>query len=212
MTYSFVKPDSGPSPKDDVTQIRTNFSQFGIVFNNNHTALNNPNQGDHENVIFEKQLADPGVDQNIDVLYCKDATSNTGTQPQLFVQIPQFLPNQNDWTSNPNLGMQLTYNQVNTAGPNQFQSFLAGGYLIYFGTDSGTTVPNVLIADTITLSPAPTKIIVAIATPNTFDSTGAVFSVNTQITSNSTFVINSSGNFANPPIPYSFGWVAIAQA
>jgi hypothetical protein len=205
MTYSFVKPDAGPSPKDDVVQIRTNFSQFATIFNGNHTALNASNAGDHEPVVFTLQSADPGVTQDLDVLYCKNASSQAGTQPQLFVQIPDFLPNHNDPTVTKNDPMQLTYNSVNTAGP-VYQSFLPGGYLLFFGSTSN-------IAVNITLSPAPTKILVAIATPNTMTTVGTPrpFFVSTQIVSNSTFKINSSLNIGGPVIAYSFGWVAIAQ-
>lgn len=205
MTYSFIKPDAGPSPKDDVTQIRTNFSQFATLFNINHTALNNSNQGDHEAVVLTLQTVDPTVTEDLDVLYCKDASSQAGTQPQLFVRIPDFLPNANDPTVTKNDPMQLTYNSVNTAGP-VYQSFLPGGYLLYFGSTSN-------IAVNITLSPAPTQILVAIATPNTMTSVGTAvpFSVSTTILSNSTFKINSTLNGTGPVIPYSFGWVAIAK-
>lgn len=204
MTYSFIKPDGGPSPKVDVVQIRTNFSQFATIFNGNHTALNNTNQGDHENVILTKQTADPGVTQDLDVLYCKDATSQAGTQPQLFIQIPKFLPNQFDTTQAENTPMQLTYNSVNTAGP-VYQSFLPGGYLLFFGSTSN-------IAVNITLSPAPTKILIAIATPNTMTTAGTPipFNVSTTILTNSTFKINSTLNGSGPVIAYSFGWMAVA--
>jgi hypothetical protein len=202
MTYSFIKPDAGPSPKLDAPIIQTNFSQFATIFANNHTALNVKNQGDHEKVVLELQNADPGVSEDLTVLYAKNASSNLGTQPQLFVQIPKFLPNQNDPNLAENIGMQLTYNTVNTAGP-LFQSFLAGGYLIYFGSTSN-------IAVNITLSPAPTQIVTVIATPNNMTSIGTPipFDVSVQIINNSTFKINSQSATG----VYTFGWVAIAKA
>lgn len=202
MNYSFIKPDAGPSPALDASIIQNNFSEFGTIFSNNHTALNLNNQGGHEKVILELQSADPGVSQDLAVLYAKNATSNLGTQPQLFVQIPKFLPNQNDPNLVENVGMQLTYNTVNTAGP-LFQSFLAGGYLIYFSSTSN-------IAVNITLSPAPTQILMVIATPN--NTTGGInplpFDVSVQIINSNTFKINS----ASATGVYTFGWVAIAKA
>lgn len=215
MTYSPNKPDSGPSPSIDVAQIQTNFSRFDAVFSNNHTALNDKNQGAHETVILLRQTADPGVTEDLAVLYAKNATSRAGTQPQLFVQIPKFLPTPQDTTNAQNTGMQLTYNTVNTAGP-IYQSFLPGGYLLYQGSVSGNTAPNVLIAQTVILSPAPTSILIAIATPNTMTSVGTPtpFNVSTTINTltNDRFVINSTGNGSGGSIPYSFVWVAIGKA
>jgi len=199
MTYSITKPDAGPSPEIDVVQIMTNFATFATGLSANHTELNDPNQGDHENVILTLQTDDPGVTQDLTVLYCKNAPSQAGTQPQLFVQIPKFLPTDNDSTNAPNEPMQLTYNSVNIAGP-VYQSFLPGGYLIYFGSTTNITVP-------ITLSPAPTKILVAIATPNNLKvSNPTPFFVSTTILSNTQFMINS-----NATGTYSFGWMAIAS-
>jgi hypothetical protein len=200
MTYSHIKPDAGPSPALDASTIQTNFSQFATIFAVNHTLINDASQGEHEGMVFQLQSADPGVTQDLAVLYCKNATSKSGTQPQLFVQIPKFLPNQNDTTQAENTGMQLTYNSVNTAGP-VYQSFLPGGYLLYFGSTSN-------IAVNITLSPAPTQIVMAIATPNNLTSIGTPipFDVSTQILSNSTFKINS----ALASGIYTFGWIAIA--
>lgn len=214
MTYDPTKPDPSPSPAVDVAQIRTNFATWATALVQNHTAMNNRNQGDHEKVLMELQTNDPGVTEDLDVLYAKNATTHAGTEPQLFVQIPQFLPNANDWTQNPNLGMQLTYSKVNTAGP-VYQSFLPGGYLLYFGSVSGMTTPNTSLAITVVLSPVPTKILLAIATPNTMTSLGAPipFDVSTAINTitNDRFVINSTSNGAGGSIAYSFGWVAIAQ-
>jgi hypothetical protein len=214
LMFSPDKPDAGPSPLIDVVQIRTDFSTYATVFAKNHTAFNTRNQGDHEDVILTLQTVNPGVNADLDVLYCIDAISHAGTQPQLFVQIPKFLPNAIDSTDAQNTPMQLTYNTVNIAGP-QYQSFLPGGYLLYWGVDTGTTVTDVNITDTITLSPAPTQIIVAFATANTMTTGTSVpipFNESTQITSNSTFIINSTGNGEGAPIAYSFGWYAIAKA
>jgi hypothetical protein len=196
MTYSHTKPDSGLSPAIDVTQIQTNFSQYATIFSNNHTALNNANQGDHEGVILTEQTNDPGVTQNLDVLYCKAASGSSGIQPQLFVQIPTFLPTANDPTVGPFAPLHMTFNVVNTSGP-VYQSFLPGGNLLYFGTVSSISTP-------ITLSPAPSSILVAIATPNNVQGFGNPFTVSTTINSASTFTINSNATGV-----FTFTWIAI---
>jgi hypothetical protein len=192
MTYSPITPQSQPSPADTQAQIQTNFATFASIFAANHTALNKKNQGDHEAVILEKLAADPGVFQDFVSLYAKDAVSQSGTQPQLFARIKQFIPLV---TNSP---MQLTQSTVNTVGPNQFQSFLPGNFMLYFGITTAT--------GTITLSPAPTLIQVAIAIPNQLTSSIPSL-VSTNITSNATFDIisNASGVF-------SFTWIAIATA
>lgn len=213
MPYDRNAPNGQESPAAQTAQVRTNFSEFQNVFDNNHTALNNIKQGDHEAIIFKKQTVDLGVTNTLDVLFCKDATSHLGTQPQLFLQIPKFLPKLPDTTDAPNTPMQLTYNTVNTAGP-VYQSFLAGGYLIYFGTDSGNYVLNTNIADTIILSPAPTRILMAIAIPNNMTTVGTPIPnlVSTEINTitNDRFIIHSNflGNTAGNP--YSFTWIAVA--
>jgi hypothetical protein len=200
MTYSFVKPDQGPSPKLDVTKIQTNFSQFASVFNVDHTALNNTNQGDHESVILVNQSQDPVVTQDLAVLYCKTASGSTGNQPQLFVALKSFLPTANDPTTGPFFPERLTYNVVNTSGP-IYQSFLPGGKLLYFGSTSNIAIP-------ITLSPTPLSILIAIATPNNLSSIGTPqpFTVSTAITGANTFKINSNATGS-----YTFGWVAIGS-
>ena len=208
MTFSISKQDSGPSPKIDVTQIRVNFATYSTVFSVNHKPMTGSanKQGDHDAVILERQTGDPGVQEDLCVLYNKNAPSKAGLSPQLFVQIAKFLPNEFDPENAFNQGMQLTCNSVNTAGP-VYQSFIAGGYLIYFGSTNDIT------AD-IVLSPAPTKILVAIATPNNFTSPGTpiAYDVSTQIntSTNDRFKINSNLNYSGPSNPYTFGWFAIA--
>lgn len=202
MTYSPITPQSQPSPKDTQLQIQTNFAQFATIFAQNHTALNNSNQGKHEKVILENLPADPGVINDLVSLYNKNATSKSGIQPQLFAQILKFLPTPNDSRDVPNTGMQLTQSVVNTTGPNQYQSFLPGNYMLYFGTV--TTAPA-----TVTLIPAPTTILCAIAIPNNLSSpaTPTPFSASTNVTSNSTFDIISDSTGV-----FTIMWVAIATA
>ncbi len=205
MTYNSTNPPSTTSPKDSASLIQTNFSQFDTIFSNmvlgvayNHVALNDFNEGKHAAIIFQRQTTDPTITQNLDVLYCKNATAATGTTPQLFLRIPKFLPTILDPSKDANNPMQITYNSVNTAGP-VYQSFLAGGYILYFGTTSN-------IAVNITLSPSPTKILVAIAEPNNLTTSGTPtpFSVSTQIISTTQFKINSNATGV-----YSFTWMAI---
>lgn len=203
MTFDPNTPQPQPSPAATQSQIQTNFAQFATVFAVNHTALNNSHQGDHEAVIMQVQTDDPGVTQDLVALYCKNATSQAGTQPQLFAQIKEFLPTSLDTTTAPNTPMQMTYNSVNTAGP-QYQSFLVGGLLVFFGSVTGVNVPV-----TITLSPSPSVIQVAIAIPtalsppNNFPDT-----VNTQIISASQFKINSTNALPGD----LFYWIAIGAA
>lgn len=205
MTYNPNKPDPGPSPRLDAPNIRNNFSSWNTNFNANHTAMNNRFQGDHEDVIFELQTVDPGVTEDLVALYSKNVTTKVDTQPELFFQIKKFLPTEFDTYPAENTPMQLTYNTVNTAGP-VYQSFLPGGYVIYFGSTNDITT-------NITLSPAPTTILIAIATPNNMTTVGTPipYSVSTTIISNTDFKINSTLNAGGPVVPYTFGWVAIAK-
>lgn len=208
MTYSILKPDSGPSPAIDYAQIQTNFSTFGTAIAANHIGMNLFKQGFHGQVILEKQTVEPTIVGNEAIVFCKDAPSNLGTQPQLFSKIPKFLPTPTDSTQADNTSIQLTYNQVNTAGTvdpkyTYYQSFLPGGYILYFGTCTDITA-------TITLSPAPTNILIAVATPNTLTTTTFFpFTVATQILSSNTFKILSTLN--TPAIAYSFGFYAIGK-
>ena len=78
-----------------------------------------------KSIILTQQTVDPVIDNDFVALYTKNATSNISTTLQIFERIQQFNA---DIANTP---IQLTYDQVNTAGP-QYQSFLAGGYLIYF--------------------------------------------------------------------------------
>jgi hypothetical protein len=201
MTYSPITPQSQPSPAATQAQIQTNFAQYALKFLVNHSALNTKNQGDHESVVLEKQASDPGVLQDKVNLYCKDAVANSGTEPQLFAQIMKFLPTSTDGTDAPNIGMQLTQSTVDTVGPNQFQSFLPGGYLLHFGTVTATGA--------VTLVPGGTQILTALAIPNNMTTSGTPtpFSISTAITASNTFNINSNATGV-----FSITWLAISRA
>ncbi len=203
MTFNPDSPQGNDSPANQVVQVQTNFSTYATGFNSNHTNLNDVNEGNHASIIFEKQSNPPTIDDSFCVLYNKNAQSNLGTQPQLFLSIPKFLPTKLDPNSPGNPTMQLTYNEVNTTGP-VYQSFLPGKYLLYFGQ---TSIANPQTSVTITLTPAPSTIRMAIAYANS-TSGGASIPVSTNITSNNTFDIKT----VLPPGSVPFTWIAIATA
>lgn len=192
--YNPLQPQNEPSPAIATTQMRTNFTQFNNIFGNNHVSLNDSNQGKHNSVIFQEQSSDPGA-IDYDSVYSKSVTTAAGTSSEMFVQVPQFLPN-----SQPNLPQQLTYNSIiKTGAPITYaQTFLPGGYVFYFGII--TSVPQ-----TITLTPTPSKIVCAIAQPNQFAGSGAPFDVETQVLTANTFRITSSSATGS----YTFRWMAI---
>lgn len=194
MTYDPKITQNLPAPAIIVDQIRTNFSQYANVFDNNHIALNANNQGEHTNVIMQQQANDPEIDGDYADIFAKVVSAAFGDSLQIFAKIPQFLPN-----NLPNISEQLTFNTVNTVGP-QYQSFIAGGYIVYFGSTTN-------IATTITLSPAPTRIVCVIANSNSLNIlTNNPNDVGVVVLNNFQFNITSSA-----PNPYIFTWVAIAK-
>ena len=199
MTYSPITPQAQPSPADTQAQIQTNFAQYALKFLVNHTPINDSNEGDHEAVVLEKQSIDPSVTQDLVAVYCKDATSQVNTQPQLFARIKKFLPTLLDTTNAENTPMQLTYNSVNTAGP-LFQSFVAGGLLVFFGSTNN-------IAANIVLTPSPSVLQMAIAIPTNLNG-GVPNTVSTTLTQPNQFKINS-GSAVGGDVFY---WVAIGKA
>ena len=193
MSYVPTKPDSGPSPDKDTTTIQTNFAQFASIFTPNHIALNAKHQGEHALVVFQSLATDPGVNQNLVSLYGKVAAQSIADQPQLFFRIQHFLGK-----NKPNAPMQLTYNSVNTSGP-IYQTFLPGGYVLYFGFTSAS------LPTQITLTPVPTTLLDAWAAVNTYGGGNTVpYTASTVITSNSQFLIRSNASGA-----YRISWMAI---
>lgn len=204
MSYSIVKPDPGPSPFLDAPTIQGNFAAWATTFKKDHMDMNLRTQGDHKYVVMTNLVAGPPLVGDEDILFNKNATQATGgpTQPQLFVKIPVFLPTMADPTPSPvPIAMQLTYNQVNVAGP-QFQSFLPGGYLLYFGSET-----NVVGSRIVNLVPVPTKIIIAIATADKAGAGNLAASIATSINSASQFTI-----FSNVTSPNTVQYWVIAQA
>ena len=211
MSYLPNIPQGPIPPATQVTEVKTNFNQYASVFDNNHIAMNLKGQGQHSTIVMENQPSDPGVSLSLSVLYNKNAVSASSPspgQPQLFVQIPTFLPTSLDTTKASNSGMQLTYNSVGTAGPNQYYSFLPGGYILYFGITTGT------LPITITLSPTPTKIIMANASPNNLTSTGTPSTpyVTIDILQSTKQVRIYSVSGPSLPGGYNFSWAVIAQS
>ncbi len=154
MTYDPNIPQDLPSPSVIVDKIRLNFSQYADVFDNNHSPLNNSNQGKHTNVILQEQIMDPEVVGGFDSLYGKSVTATSSISDQVFVRIPKFLPD-----NKPNNPMQLTCSTVKTSA--QFQTFIAGGYLVYFDTIPSANAINTIVS----LSPAPSEILCVIPNP-----------------------------------------------
>lgn len=218
MTYDPNIPLPTASPATSAAPIQVNYSQFATVFSNtiagvqyNHMAINDPNRGKHASVIFQRQVADKPITQDLAQLYAKDAPQATaGPQLQLFARIPIFLPTELDKTAATNTPMQLTYNTVNIVGPNQYQSFLPGGYLIWFGTQAA-------IPATVTLTPTPSTLLVAHARPTAVTglSHSPPFAVATQILSTTQFKIISGTSppaGAVPGVGVVFVWMAIGKA
>lgn len=201
--YDPNQPQNEPPPDIGILSVRDNFLQYSQIFNKNHVALNANNQGKHTNVILQQQVNDPIVEGGFDSLYSKAVIAASATVLELFARIPQFLP-----VDKPNSPTQLTFSVVNAGGP-QYQSFLAGGYLIYFGTIASANVINT----TITLIPTPNKIVCVIPNPTKFAGVGSnpakpiQISVTLSTINPDQFTINS--NF--PTGTGDINWLAIAQ-
>jgi hypothetical protein len=208
MSYSPNIPEAEASPQNSASPIQQNFSSYAAAFSvltggvyYNHMPINDQNGGKHAAILLDNQSSAPGVTQDLDVLFSMNAISAASTQPQLFVQIPQFLPTPIDTSIAPNTPMQLTYNSVNTSGP-QYQSFLPGGYLLYFGLISSLSG----LGTTITLSPTPTKILMVQSFAAALDG-GAAPAPWVTIAQPGMFTVFSTIGLAKP-----FYYMAIAQA
>lgn len=212
MTFNPNIPEVTESPLTSASPVQINFSQFAAIFSNlvggvfnNHLPFNNANQGKHGAVIFQNQALDPGIDQDLSALYAKNAISavSPSGQPQLFAQITKFLPTAFDTTDAANIPMQLTYNSVGTSAP-VYYSFLPGGYLIYFGMQTAVSASPQLV----TLTPAPSSLLIAIANPNTVEinSGHRPLKISTVILTPSTF--NVYADFSTTG-QYDFSWLAI---
>ncbi len=212
MTYDPNQPTNTPPPDIGIDSVRNNFSSYANVFDNNHIALNANNQGKHSNVILQQQSSDPSVEGSFDALYSNVASTNLGATLEIFAKIPQFLS-----LDKPNNPEQLTFHTVNTAGPTQYQSFLPGGYILYFGTETNNVVNTPLTA-LVTLVPAPAKILCVIANPTRL---ALVTGAGSNLAPQKVSVILSTTNtaqftiFAVAPGPLlsvgNITWIAIAK-
>jgi hypothetical protein len=207
MTYDPTIPNADDAPASQQAQIKTNYSTIASIFSStsggvvyNHSPFNTANEGKHEAIILEDQVSDPDVTNDYVSLYNKDG--------DIFFRLLQFLPNEI-----PNDPMQLTYTQVNTAGP-QYQTFIVGGYILYIGSVSGSTSSSANITTTITLNPVPSQILCPIASSNSLTTTSRVqgLGVATQILSNSQFnIILSSPWVSGGAKAYSLTWICIGS-
>jgi len=207
MTYDPTTPNADDAPASQQAQIKTNYSTIASIFSStsggvvyNHSPFNTANEGKHEAIILEDQVSDPDVTNDYVSLYNKDG--------DIFFRLLQFLPNEI-----PNDPMQLTYTQVNTAGP-QYQTFIVGGYILYIGSVSGSTSSSANITTTITLNPVPSQILCPIASSNSLTTTSRVqgLGIATQILSNSQFnIILSSPWVSGIAKAYSLTWICIGS-
>lgn len=205
MTYNPDIPIGDNSPANQVTAIQTNFQTFNTIFGLEHGDLTIADQGKHEAIKFALQSADPGVTQDYDVLYSKNTTSTAfGTTPQIFLQIPKFID------SVANSGMQLTYNAVNTAGP-QYQSFLPGGYVLYFQNITGVAPSAADLLFNITLSPTPTSIVCPIAYTNNMTTVGTPIPCAIMVSNIGTSTFDITMQSPGAGQNYSLTWLAVAK-
>jgi hypothetical protein len=208
MTYDPTLPTDLPPPNTGILAVRDNFSQYAIVFANNHVPLNANNQGKHANVILQSQGSDPLIEGSFDTLYSKSVTTTSGISQELFSRIPQFLP-----LEYPNIPTQLTFNVVNTTGTPFYQSFLPGGYILYFGIIPSAP-QGVGLSVQITLVPTSSKILCVIPNPTRLTDRGGGVLAPEQMTViiNDTFQFTINAN--NPGAAFFTGdipWIAIAK-
>lgn len=210
MTFDPNIPLPTESPSTSASPIQVDFSQFSGIFSKliggvfyNHLPFNNFNQGKHGAVIMQNQTVDPEVNQDFVAIYSKSIASTFSTEPQLFAKIQSFLPTAQDRMDATNTPMQMTYNKVNLTVP-IYQSFLIGGYLIYFGSTN-------TIGTQITLTPTPSKILnvqaVSQGTSNFSSQTNVPYDSTVIVTQPDKIKINSS----RAPAASNFLWMAIAK-
>ena len=168
-------------------QIKANFQAINSVWAQNHRKLNDPQQGQHNLLLFRPQPADPTTLADQVALYTKLVT---GT-PQIF-----FRP-QNNATP-----IQMTYSSLSTGLqstnpdvylPTQY-SFMAGPFVVYGGLIKAANNNQ-----TVTLIPSTTLIYVGLTTQNLEATIGGKKYVQndrvepTNVSGNSFKIIFSSG-------------------
>ena len=147
--YNPNAPQNNP-PLIEQPKIKTNFSVFSDAILNNHEPMNDPNQGNHKNVIMKVQASIPPVIQNVGTLFCKSVANGIGTTNQIFYSNFPII----DGNINPKNVNQLTYNQIIYSGSQQ-QTFIFGGYVIFIGKIAVVASSSI----TVTLSPTISSII-----------------------------------------------------
>jgi hypothetical protein len=188
MTYDPTIPQGEPSPAVQQPEVQTNFSQFASVFSStsggviyNHSALNSANQGKHEAILLQDVVTHPTI------LNPNGYIALYNVAGQINVRIPVFN------RGPPNVPMGLTAPTVNTSGTPNYQSFLAGSYIVYWG--------KAVKGTPISLSPVPSSLVSVIALPNSGNN---LYDIGASI-SGSTFTLNS----VNAPGGYQFSFMAI---
>lgn len=214
MTYSPLTPSPASSPNSSVVSIQTNYATYATGFSQNiagviynHYPLNANFQGKHAAVLFDQQANDPSIGGTLVSLYAKNtvSASTPAGQPQLYARVNTFLPN-----GGTNAPMQLTFNTVNTAGPTQYQSFLVGGYLLFFGNIPAPSPGPIVTPVVITLTPTPTKILAVFVEPqNIVVANSQPKFAGAVINTPNTFTITPAATYVNTDVIL---WMAIAKA
>lgn len=125
MTYDVNIPSEEQSPSVSQPGIKINYFEYDRIFKLNHMEMNNDNEGNHSFVIFKNQSSDPSVIPPVGTLFGKIG-SGVANSANVFFKTSKFLPNQE------NTAELLTFN-VAANIIDQYQSFMMGGYIVYFG-------------------------------------------------------------------------------
>ena len=207
MGFNTAIPRGNNTPAYSALLMQKNFTRYNIVFRANHVAMNSTGQGKHANVILTNQSptpGDPSVTVTWPTLFAKNSSTKGGTITALYSKIPVFLPaGFIDSGSVQNPSVQWTYNSValtatTPSKTSSYQSFLFGGYLIYMNQTILTSAKT-----TITLTPAPTKILSVIAQPTSTDAS-VPYPCSVNVVTSNTFTIEGT-------VGITYQWIAIAQ-
>jgi len=151
MSYNPSIPTGTDFLLQSQAQIRANYQDINIVWDDNHFNLtqNNENQGMHNVLTMRPQSVDPTTDATHVALYNKVVTISGAAAPELF-----YAPN------NAQTPIQLTYPSISVAAnlPQQY-SFVAGPFIVYAGILTGLS--NASNGSTINLTPTSTLVYVA---------------------------------------------------
>lgn len=136
MTFNPNIPTGGQTISSTTVPIQTNFSVSNTAFGVDHTPFTVvTNQGQHNKVSLIQQASDPVALTTAPILYAKSTTSNTVNNDIYFERAS------NDGSA----VVQLTTTKVNPLASASGSSFLPGGIMIQWGSQSfvGTQNPTV---------------------------------------------------------------------